>query len=178
MRKYDSTRPSEHGYKNDAFAELVKDAILFFNGPPVHRLPPPESLLGTGVYAIYYTGKNPVYKKYAELNPLSYGTQYRSATQCQRAGDKYGFPTISSVNPKNCLAACGNTAEQRYRSRYGASGLQLPVCYFWGCQLRREQRHRGRADQIEYTILEYCRDGFGNHDPGSVRYEQVKGFLK
>ncbi len=63
---------SEHVYKNDAFAELVKDAIRFFNGTPVHTLPPPESFLGTGVYAIYYTGKNPVYKKYAELNRLSY----------------------------------------------------------------------------------------------------------
>ena len=48
---------SEHVYKNDAFAELVKDAVRFFNGTPVHTLPPPESFLGTGVYAIYYTGK-------------------------------------------------------------------------------------------------------------------------
>jgi len=63
---------SEHVYKNDAFAELVKDAVRFFNGTPVHTLPPPESFLGTGVYAIYYTGKNPAYKKYAELNRLSY----------------------------------------------------------------------------------------------------------
>ena len=63
---------SEHVYKNDAFAELVKDAVRFFNGTPVHTLPPPESFLGTGVYAIYYTGKNPIYKKYAELNRLSY----------------------------------------------------------------------------------------------------------
>ncbi|MDP1997407.1 MAG: Eco29kI family restriction endonuclease, partial [Gallionella sp.] len=65
---------SEHVYKNDAFAELVKDAIRFFNGTPVHTLPPPESFLGTGVYAIYYTGKNPIYKKYAELNRLSYSS--------------------------------------------------------------------------------------------------------
>ena len=48
---------SEHVYKNDAFAELVKDAVRFFNGTPVHALPPPVSFLGTGVYAIYYTGK-------------------------------------------------------------------------------------------------------------------------
>ena len=41
---------SEHVYKNDAFAELVKDAIRFFNGTPVHTLPPPEPFLSTGVY--------------------------------------------------------------------------------------------------------------------------------
>ena len=63
---------SEHVYKNDAFAELVKDAVRFFNGTPVHTLPPPESFWGTGIYAVYYTGKNPIYKKYAELNRLSY----------------------------------------------------------------------------------------------------------
>ncbi len=64
---------NEHVYKNDAFAELVKDAVRFFNGTPVHTLPPPESFLGTGVYALYYTGRNPLYKRYAELNRLSYG---------------------------------------------------------------------------------------------------------
>lgn len=63
---------NEHVYKNDAFDELVKDAIRFFNGTPVHTLPPPESFLGTGVYALYYIGRNPLYKRYAELNRLSY----------------------------------------------------------------------------------------------------------
>lgn len=62
----------EHIYRNDAFAELVKDAIRFFNGTPVHELPPPESFFGTGVYALYYTGDHSLYQKYAELNRLSY----------------------------------------------------------------------------------------------------------
>ena len=61
----------EHVYRNDAFAELVKDAIRFFNGTPVHTLPPPNSFLGTGVYALYYTGQNSLYNRYAELNRLS-----------------------------------------------------------------------------------------------------------
>ena len=62
----------KHIYKNAAFAELVKDAIRFFNGTPVHTLPPPEPFLGTGVYALYYTGQNPLYKRYAALNRLAY----------------------------------------------------------------------------------------------------------
>jgi len=44
---------NEHIYKNDVFTELVKDAVRFFNGTPVHKLPPSESFLGTGVYALY-----------------------------------------------------------------------------------------------------------------------------
>ena len=101
---------SEHVYKNDAFAELVKDAIRFFNGTPVHTLPPPESFLGAGVYAIYYTGKNPAYKKYAELNRLSYGYPIYVGKAVPKGGGKRGLPTISSVNPKSLLAGCGNTA--------------------------------------------------------------------
>lgn len=63
---------NEHIYKNDAFAELVKDAVRFFNGTPVHHLPPPELFLGTGVYALYYIGSHPLYQRYAELNRLAY----------------------------------------------------------------------------------------------------------
>jgi len=63
---------AKHVYKNDAFAELVKDAVRFFNGTPVLELPPQETFLGTGVYALYYVGKYPVYKKYAKLNRLAY----------------------------------------------------------------------------------------------------------
>jgi hypothetical protein len=40
---------SKHIYKNDAFVELVKDAVRFFNGTPVHTLPPPERFFGVGV---------------------------------------------------------------------------------------------------------------------------------
>jgi len=36
----------DHVYKNDAFAELVKDAIRFFNGTPVHPLPTFRIILG------------------------------------------------------------------------------------------------------------------------------------
>jgi len=63
---------SEHIYRNNAFVELVKDAVRFFNGTPVHTLPPPEKFLGTGVYAIYYIGNNELYSKYTQLNRLSY----------------------------------------------------------------------------------------------------------
>lgn len=38
---------SEHVYKNDEFAEIVKDAVRFFNGTPVHQLPPPARFRGT-----------------------------------------------------------------------------------------------------------------------------------
>jgi hypothetical protein len=39
----------DHIYRNDAFAEIVKDAVRFFNGTPALTLPPPERFAGAGV---------------------------------------------------------------------------------------------------------------------------------
>lgn len=40
---------SKHIYHNEAFVELVKDAIRFFHGTPVHTLPHPNSSKAQGV---------------------------------------------------------------------------------------------------------------------------------
>ena len=37
---------SKHVFYSDAFAEIIKDTIRFFNGTPVHHLPPPRTSLG------------------------------------------------------------------------------------------------------------------------------------
>ena len=51
----------KHVFRCDAFAELVKDTVRFFNGTPVHPLPPADDFTGTGIYAIYYTGQHEHY---------------------------------------------------------------------------------------------------------------------
>ena len=51
-------RREEHVYINDAFSELLKDAVRFFHGTPVLSLPLAESFKGAGVYAIYCISKN------------------------------------------------------------------------------------------------------------------------
>jgi hypothetical protein len=63
---------SDHVYTNDAFVEIVKDAVRFFNGTPVLALPPPQNFTGPGVYALYYVGGNPLYEEYKTLNRLAY----------------------------------------------------------------------------------------------------------
>lgn len=63
---------NKHIYYSAAFVELVKDAVRFFNGTPVHPLPPTAKFFGTGVYALYYIGDNPLYARYKELNRLAY----------------------------------------------------------------------------------------------------------
>ena len=63
---------SKHVYKSKAFEEIIKDTIRFFNGTPVHKLPPPENLAGTGVYALYYVGKSPYYQHIYNVNRMEF----------------------------------------------------------------------------------------------------------
>lgn len=57
----------EHVYKNDHFAEVLKDAVRFFHGTPVHALPPPEPFSGAGVYAIYCIAREGIYRKFGDV---------------------------------------------------------------------------------------------------------------
>ena len=48
------------GLRRVVHSKLLNDAIRFFNGTPVHTLPPPRSFKGAGVYAIYCTAPAPI----------------------------------------------------------------------------------------------------------------------
>lgn len=166
---------SKHVYHNEAFAELVKDAVRFFNGTPVHCLPPPERFFGTGVYALYYTGSNPIYKRYAELNRLSYdfpiyvGKAVPTGWRQSRVSD-------TETNQSNELYS---RLREHNRSISDGTGLDLNEfsCRF----VIFEREGSDMISTIEAALIKInrplwnsCVDGFGNHDPGSGRYEQAR----
>lgn len=166
---------SEHVYKNEAFAELVKDAVRFFNGTPVHTLPPPESFFGTGVYALYYTGRNPLYKKYAQLNRLSYGYPIYVG----KAVPKGWRQARSSDNALNQSRELIGRLREHSRSITLGANLSLEdfMCRF----VIFEEEGSDMISTIEAALIKLNKplrntavDGFGNHDPGSGRYEQAK----
>jgi len=166
---------SEHVYKNDAFAELVKDAVRFFNGTPVHTLPPPESFLGTGVYAIYYTGKNPAYKKYAELNRLSYSYPIYVG----KAVPKGWRQARVSDNQLDQSKELISRLREHSRSIGIAQGLELQdfMCrfvIFEGTSSDMISTIEAALIKLNLPLWNTAVDGFGNHDPGSGRYEQAK----
>lgn len=165
----------KHVYKNDAFVELVKDAIRFFNGTPVHPLPPPELFLGTGVYAIYYTGVNKLYSKYAELNRLSYGYPIYVG----KAVPKGWRQARISDNPLSQSRELYSRLREHSRSISLTSDLEPDkfMCRF----IIFEDAGSDMIGTIEATLIKLNKplwnivvDGFGNHDPGSGRYEQAK----
>jgi Eco29kI restriction endonuclease len=165
----------EHVYKNDAFTELVKDAIRFFNGTPVHTLPPPESFIGTGVYALYYTGINPLYEQYAELNRLAYnhpiyvGKAVPKGWRQSRASDQESTPSKELFS----------RIKEHGRSLTLGEGLSLDE---FSCRFMIfNQEGSDMISTIEAALIKLNKplwntaiDGFGNRDPGSGRYEQAK----
>lgn len=165
----------KHVYKNDAFVELVKDAIRFFNGTPVHTLPPPEKFFGTGVYALYYTGDSKLYRKYAELNRLSYdfpiyvGKAVPSGWRQSRtthSEDKKTSELWSRIKQH------GNSVD--VVKNLSSSGFSCRFMIF-------EDSSSDMIGTIEAALIKWktplwnsLLDGFGNHDPGKGRYEQAK----
>lgn len=166
---------SEHIYQNDAFVELVKDAIRFFNGTPVHTVPPPERFHGTGVYSLYYTGTSEPYGKYAELNRLAYDFPIYVGkavpkgwrqSRTEHAADVQGPELYSRIRQH------GNSIKK-------VDGLAIEdfACRF----IIFEGASSDMIGSIEAALIKWKKplwnshlDGFGNHDPGKGRYEQAK----
>jgi hypothetical protein len=166
---------SKHIYRSDAFAELVKDAVRFFNGTPVHTLPPPESFVGTGVYVLYYTGRNPLYKRYAVLNRLSYGYPIYVGKAVSK-GWRQSRTSDNALNQSRELIG-----RLREHSRSIALAAELSLADFMCRFVIFEEEGSDMISSIEAALIKLNRplwntvvDGFGNHDPGSGRYEQAK----
>jgi hypothetical protein len=165
----------EHIYTSTAFAELVKDAVRFFNGTPVHTLPPPEAFGGTGVYALYYTGSYPAYRKYAELNRLA----YNFPIYVGKAVPKGWRQARLSDDVLNQSKELHTRLREHARSIGSASSLAVEdfMCRF----VIFEGEASDMISTIEAALIKLNMplwntvvDGFGNHDPGKGRYEQAK----
>lgn len=166
---------AKHVYKNDALVELVKDAVRFFSGTPVHTLPPPESFVGTGVYALYYTGQEGLYGHYGELNRL----EYRHPIYVGKAVPKGWRQARVSDSVDNQSKELMSRLREHSRSIKVAAGIELSdfMCRF----VIFEDAGSDMIGTIEAALIKIHKplwnmalDGFGNHDPGKGRYEQAK----
>lgn len=166
---------SKHVYHNEAFVELIKDAVRFFNGTPVHELPPLEKFLGTGVYALYYTGNHPLYTRYKELNRLSYDFPIYVGKAVPE-GWRQSRRSDSESTQSNELF---RRLKEHSRSIAVAHDLSLAdfSCRF----VIFEKEGSDMIGSIEAALIKLnrplwnsCVDGFGNHDPGRGRYEQAR----
>ena len=164
----------EHVYTNSDFEEIVKDTIRFFNGTPVYSMPAPERFHGTGVYAIYCVAKSGVYKDFHEINrtsfdvPIYIGKAVPKGWRQGRAGN----------NDSMSYELHGRIREH---SRSIELGDSLQVSDFHCRFMILESKESDLIGTVEAALIRKYQpiwnallDGFGNHDPGSGRYQQAK----
>ena len=166
---------AKHVYKNDEFVELIKDAIRFFNGTPVHPLPPPEKFHGTGIYALYYTGKTAPYKKYSDLNRLAYdfpiylGKAVPSGWRQSRTEQSDDKPTSELYSR---LSQHGNSINMV--DNLAIADFSCRFMIFDGTSSDMIGTLEAAVIKWKKPLWNSYLDGFGNHDPGKGRYEQSK----
>ena len=165
---------SKHVYKSGAFEEIIKDTIRFFNGTPVHHLPPPENFTGTGVYALYYVGRSPYYKTLHDLNRMEFKQPIyvgKAVPQGWRQARK--------------SAKCANSHELYRRLCDHAKSIgqahNLNLGDFYCRFMILEGSASDLIGTVEAALIRHYMpvwnssiDGFGNHDPGKGRYNQAK----
>jgi len=166
---------NKHVYHNEEFVELIKDAIRFFNGTPVHQLPLQDRFSGTGVYALYYTGKNEIYQRYRDLNRL----EYKYPIYVGKAVPKGWRQSRISHDVKSSSSELQSRINEHTRNIQKVSGLEASdfSCRF----VIFEAAGSDMIGTIEAALIKLSKplwnsalDGFGNHTPGAGRFNQAK----
>ena len=160
-----------HVFKSPELADLLKNAIRFFNGTPIHKLPPLERFQGSGVYALYYTGVLGIYESISQANRTSYNLPIYVGKAIP-AGARRGKGGIEGTSlfkrlseHANSIEAVDNLNLLDFRCRF----IIVP------------HEEEALIPPIESAIIKEYNplwnssvDGFGNHDPGGGRYDQAR----
>lgn len=160
----------EHVYKNNQFDEILKDAIRFFNGMKVYPLPPPVPFDGAGVYAIYCTARDGIYKKFGEtVNRLEYAVPIYVGKavsagwrQSRNAGANGLDRALFSRLKQHCssIAAVKNLSPSDFSCRF---------VIFEGAATEMIAAVEAALIKLHNPLWNSVIDGFGNHDPGGRR---------
>ena len=165
----------EHVYKSDAFEEIIKDTIRFFNGTPVVDLPTSEQFFGTGVYAIYYIGQYELYAEIGKRNRIEFAQPIYVGKAVPR-GWRQARVTNSDANKSTELYTRLKEHSRSIDQVENLNGNDF-TCRF----MILEGAESNLIGTVEAALIRYYFpiwnteiDGFGNHDPGSGRYNQAK----
>ncbi|HIT15330.1 MAG TPA: Eco29kI family restriction endonuclease [Candidatus Avimuribaculum pullicola] len=165
---------SKHVYNSVAFEEIIKDTIRFFNGTPVHKLPPPEKFTGTGVYALYYIGKSSYYQVLYNLNRIEFKQPIYIGKAVPRGWRQSRKASSHDNSYELYQRLCDHT-----KSIVQANNLDLNDfhCRF----MILENAASDLIGTVEAALIRHYTpvwnssiDGFGNHNPGKGRYNQAK----
>jgi hypothetical protein len=149
--------------------ESVANAIL---RRPIEPLPLPDVFLGAGVYAIYYTGRFPAYRRIAERNRNNRYAWPIYVGKAIPAGARRGNVGVGA-RPGRVLY---NRLAEHAESVRQASNLKIEdfACRYLVVDDIWIPLGESLLIQQFAPIWNIHLDGFGNHDPGSGRYNQQR----
>jgi hypothetical protein len=163
---------TEHVFRSPKFRSVVNEAVGFFTKTPLQTLPPPSRFIGGGVYALYYVGEYKLYSKLSNLNhkdcvyPIYVGKAVPPGWRTGRAKSS-ATPDLYQRFREHTrsLQQAENVQVDEFRCRFVIlndveSDLVVPV------EASLIRQHKPLWNMVV--------DGFGNHDPGSGRYNQAK----
>ena len=166
---------NEHLYQSNAFEEIIKDTIRFFNGTPVLELPPETRFEGTGVYAIYYIGQNSLYQSLVMRNRIDFSVPIYVGKAVPR-----GWRQARTEN-QSAKKSYELVSRLREHSRSIQQSENLEDNAFYCRFMILENAESNLIGTVEAALIRLYKpiwntvlDGFGNHDPGKGRYNQAK----
>lgn len=144
----------------------IANAIFSQNVYPLSSIP---AFDGAGIYAIYYTGKFPLYRKISEMNAKTYQQPIYAGKAvpegARRGGMGFDVPVgnylLKRLNEhKKSIDTAVNLDINDFFCRYLlVDDIWIPLGESLVIEIARP---------LWNTVI----DGFGNHDPGSGRYNQ------
>jgi len=161
-----------HVFHSPQFQSVVDEAIGFFASTPVHKLPPPNRFVGTGVYALYYVGDFEFYSRIANLNrkdcahPIYVGKAVPPGWRTARVTESEAPILYQRLREhERSIQQATNLQVRDFQCQFMILGgvesdLVVPV----EAELIRRYR------PLWNSVI----DGFGNHDPGKGRYNQAR----
>jgi len=156
---------SLHTFHSPELDDIVAAAIEFFEITPLHPLPPAESFIGAGVYALYYRGHFPEYSRLSDTNrPIYVGKAVPPGWRTARTAETQ-TPDLYRrlVEHTRSINQATNLDIQDVQCRFvilRQGSLIVPI--------------EARCIQHWLPLWNTTIDGFGNHAPGSGRYNQVQ----
>ncbi len=159
-----------HVFRLEKLESIVEKAIEFFEGTPVCDLPPPR-FVGCGVYTLYYVGEYALYRRFAAANrptcghPIYVGKAVPAGRRKGRSVDSASAALHRRLmEHARSIEEGAHLATRGFRCRFmilegSVTDLIVPV----------ESELIRRFAPLWNSAI----DGFGNHDPGSGRYEQA-----
>lgn len=161
-----------HTFHSPDFESVVEQAVEFLVGTPEQELSLPH-FSGAGVYTLYYLGGFELYRDDAELNkqgceyPIYVGKAVPPGWRTARASEEQN------------TSALLNRLREHGRSISEGEGLRVQdfrckFVIFVGVEVELISAVESQLIRDYKPLWNSVVDGFGNHDPGSGRYNQAR----